>query len=58
MLTRMMKESASSPQKLKQNFKTLLSENNNNTQPRNASEREALFKECMAWRQKQRSSSR
>jgi hypothetical protein len=54
----MMKESASSPQKLKQNFKTLLSENNNNTQPRNASEREALFKECMAWRQKQRSSSR
>ena len=58
MLTRMMKESASSPQKLKQNFKTFLSENNNNTQPRNAAEREALFKEFMAWRQKQRSSSR
>ena len=58
MLKRMMKASASSPQKLKQNFKTFLSKNSNITRPQNAAEREALFKEFMAWRQKQRSSSR
>jgi TRAP-type uncharacterized transport system substrate-binding protein len=58
MLKRMMKASASSPQKLKQNFKTFLSENGNITQPHNGAEREALFKEFMAWRQKHRSSSR
>jgi uncharacterized protein len=57
-LGQMMKASASSPQKLKQNFKTFLSENNNNAQPRDAAEREALFKEFMAWRQKHGSNSR
>ena len=54
MLQRMAKANASSPQKLKQNFQTFLSENGNPAQPRN----DALFREFMAWRQKHGLSSR
>ena len=58
MLNGMMKASTSSSEKLKQKFKTFLSEDSSIAQPRTAAEREALFREFMAWREKHGSSSR
>jgi hypothetical protein len=58
LLQRMPNANASPQQKLKEDFQTFLSENGNPAKQNDDAARDALFKEFMAWRQKQGLSSR